>query len=566
METRHSNHHQGRDNDRRKALAQHGHIPTVEPSSGQEADLSTPSFKQALVAKVLGKRVESRRLSIRLHHLWRPEGRMEIVLLAGDFLLVKFFLLSDYNKVFASIPWTIDDHYIVLQQWFPNFNPSDAAITHVAVWVRLPKLPEECYEEETLLKIGKLIGEEVVKIDHHTKSRTKFQFARLCISIDLRNPVVPFIVIGGLLQRIQYEGLDLLCYQCGRYGHRQQHCLNFPSLHNPPSSQPEIPEELSFLEKTSLQRFPSLYGPWLQFRRRGNQHVMMRRTGTFHREEQVQQVQRGNNNTLRRPLDLQHGEGTSTSKSAENSLPAAVSLYSKSLPFQPTARTPSKPPLGFINELHQPQSPAAIELYSQVLQLSVEQFQIISPAVDLEKLIVERNNPKVVAIDSKIPRLDMEVNMSGFCYWNINRHNICFIPKMIDHTEYSIQKPPKKLLIWSCRGAGDARFLRTIKDLCRQHQPSIVLLLETRASASYGDQVAEEIGFPHPFVTDPEGFTGGIWLLWRKDDLEMRVYSAGPHHIHLGVEFPMPETLIFHAPDAGTEPQYSRVYGEDSED
>ncbi|KAJ6976722.1 hypothetical protein NC653_028781 [Populus alba x Populus x berolinensis] len=34
----------------------------------------------------------------------------------------------------------VADHYLTVKQWHPNFDPSEAMIDKIAVWVRLPDL------------------------------------------------------------------------------------------------------------------------------------------------------------------------------------------------------------------------------------------------------------------------------------------------------------------------------------------------------------------------------------------------------------------------------------------
>ncbi|XP_052192521.1 uncharacterized protein LOC127801414 isoform X17 [Diospyros lotus] len=741
-------------------------VPSLDLSSAEEAVLRAP-FKHSLFAKVLGKRVDDRQLYAHLRSLWRPAGAIDFIPLARGFYLVNFSLPSDYDEVRYGFPWTIDDHYIVLLRWDPNFKPSEAIISLVAVWVRLPELQVQYYDEEILQKIGELIGEEVVKIDNCTRNRTKCKYARLCILIDLGKPVIPMIEIGGALQPIQYEGLHLLCYTCGRYGHRQHHC------HHLASSLAEAIPELCFSGQSSTESLgfrhsSHLYGPWLQVRR-GYQHQT---------ENQVLQPEKKSVSLMYRPIKtafipcnntLEHGEGTSgvaeniigssmnpqdqeasssghtdtvtsslpspspalgdnpyvpvptqspevpqtntptpslgdlnvsTSAQTGTSSPspasgdnpivpvssqpqeapqtntptpslgdlnvstsaqAGTSSPSPALSDNPNVSVSTQPPevpqtntptpsLGDLNvatsaqtgtsstspaladpnipastqppevsqtstppppslsnasgdphvsassqqrvDFPSPQNdsptasvstdrlphqrigagitnqqqppPEVIEFFSRVIQSLTIPLEINSSDGCITELVIE-GKPQVITFDSKISNIEMSVDMSGLFTWNTNQHNVSFSTTVIDHTEYPVQKSSKKLLIWNCRGAGDAKLLPTVKALCQQHQPSAVLLLETRLSGAHSDQVIEDVGFSESLVVEPVGFTGGMWLLWRDNDIEMEVYSATP--LHVAFEFlPKPETLILYGVNSGIGHEYSGVYGIDSSD
>lgn len=44
----------------------------------------------------------------------------------------------------------------------------------------------------------------------------------MCVEVDLTKKLVPAIKVRGLTLKVEYEGLHLVCFSCGRYGHRQE--------------------------------------------------------------------------------------------------------------------------------------------------------------------------------------------------------------------------------------------------------------------------------------------------------------------------------------------------------
>lgn len=46
-----------------------------------------------------------------------------------------------------------------------------------------------------------------------------------------------------------------------------------------------------------------------------------------------------------------------------------------------------------------------------------------------------------------------------------------------------------KIMIWNCRGAGNAAFLRNLASLVARHHPVLLGLLETRVSSLKADRV-----------------------------------------------------------------------------
>ncbi|KAL8143889.1 hypothetical protein V2J09_016921 [Rumex salicifolius] len=74
-----------------------------------------------------------------------------------------------------------------------------------------------------------------------------------------------------------------------------------------------------------------------------------------------------------------------------------------------------------------------------------------------------------------------------------------------------------KIISWNIQGAGNKQFLHCLKDLIRMHDPTILVLLETRISGTQADKVCAQIGSDSLIRSEASGFSGGIWVLWRND-------------------------------------------------
>ncbi|KAA3455605.1 GroES-like zinc-binding alcohol dehydrogenase family protein [Gossypium australe] len=71
--------------------------------------------------------------------------------------------------------------------------------------------------------IGQAIG-LVVKLDAHTSSGRRGRFVRLAGCVDFRKPLVSKIKISGHIQRIEYESLPIICFNCGIFGYNSNMC------------------------------------------------------------------------------------------------------------------------------------------------------------------------------------------------------------------------------------------------------------------------------------------------------------------------------------------------------
>ncbi|KAK8575141.1 hypothetical protein V6N12_062817 [Hibiscus sabdariffa] len=68
----------------------------------------------------------------------------------------------------------------------------------------------------------------VVKIDYNTQEGGHNKFACLALILDLNYPLQSCIHIDGKLQRLEYEGLQKVCFACGIYGHAKEECQMNP--------------------------------------------------------------------------------------------------------------------------------------------------------------------------------------------------------------------------------------------------------------------------------------------------------------------------------------------------
>ncbi|KAL0011104.1 hypothetical protein SO802_006212 [Lithocarpus litseifolius] len=173
-------------------------LAAVKFSKEFKQHICTP-WSKALIVKVFGRTVGFSFLHSRLLSMWKPAGRLDCVGLGHGFFLVRLSLKEDYENILRKGPWFI------------------------AVWIRLNELPIEYYNVEALLQIGKSIG-NVLRIDTHTASEAKGRFARLCVHIDIDKPLITAILIGKFEQPVCYEGIQKLCFSCGRMGHRRENC------------------------------------------------------------------------------------------------------------------------------------------------------------------------------------------------------------------------------------------------------------------------------------------------------------------------------------------------------
>lgn len=139
------------------------------------------------------------------------------------FFIVKLQRRQEYERALLDGPWMKGENYLHVQKWLPKFRADKEEISTLPVWVRFPVLPVEFYSEPWINKEGNNIG-KTLKVDLKTLLASRGKFARICVEVDLSKPLMSGYRMYGEYWRLQYEGLHVICFECGHYGHCSMTC------------------------------------------------------------------------------------------------------------------------------------------------------------------------------------------------------------------------------------------------------------------------------------------------------------------------------------------------------
>ncbi|GLT58776.1 hypothetical protein SLA2020_316440 [Shorea laevis] len=89
-----------------------------------------------------------------------------------------------------------------------------------------------------------------------------------------------------------------------------------------------------------------------------------------------------------------------------------------------------------------------------------------------------------------------------------------------------------KVLSWNCRGAANDDFKRNAKEIIREHNPGIFIIMETKLAGERATEVARSLGLPKWELVDADGYAGGIWLLWDDSRFSVDILTKGSQVIH----------------------------------
>ncbi|KAK2356470.1 hypothetical protein QL285_093800 [Trifolium repens] len=88
---------------------------------------------------------------------------------------------------------------------------------------------------------------------------------------------------------------------------------------------------------------------------------------------------------------------------------------------------------------------------------------------------------------------------------------------------------------WNCRGAQGLNFRRALTNFCRKNKVDIVALQEPRCSGSTAKKTIKKLGFKNYVMAEARGFSGGIWLMWNRSDIQIQLIKNDFHFLHVQV-------------------------------
>ena len=136
---------------------------------------------------------------------------------AKGFFTVVFNCLEDRNRILDQGPYFFNSAGLYLKGWVERFNPDKEDLSYAPVWIRLYSLPWEYWEEKSLQEIGNAIG-EFVKIAEETKLCGYTSYARICVYMDLKQPLPDTVSFFHedyeWTQVIDYEHVPFRCRKC----------------------------------------------------------------------------------------------------------------------------------------------------------------------------------------------------------------------------------------------------------------------------------------------------------------------------------------------------------------
>ncbi|KAE8713266.1 hypothetical protein F3Y22_tig00110213pilonHSYRG00218 [Hibiscus syriacus] len=473
-----------------------GQYPVIQ-FADQVHDRIDYSMRRSVIVRLLGRAIGFKTLLNQIGLLWQLQGQYQVIDLENDYFLV-------------------------------------------IVWVILPGLPYRYYSKAIFRRIAMVIG-QVVKIDYSTNSGERGRFAHLAVLVNLNKPLIICLKIDGFWQKIEYEGLQQICFQCGVYGHSKDVCGSIEAN----TSKGGAASGSSFDLDKGLGCEESGFRPWMivETRRRRtkkNPDPNMKTSGDDTRgsrfailgEENngidedstvipkvtvdVTNMEEGLANTFRIDSRVK-GKGTRptektkeirTLQQVDKERPSNGSIESGVSRLGYPGRSGKTEAIqtlqqiiviamkdGVIPQVTEHRNVIAVGNHSAVTILEDSQLHVAS------KNIRNKGNKREVGDSSKGLKVkkknkDFKLSSTGFIFVRENGRDEGNRP-VVEALEAVTEE-----------GAGSPSFRRYLREHCREHRLEIVALLETRISGNVAEKAIRTFGLHNSFRVEALGFSG----------------------------------------------------------
>lgn len=151
-------------------------------------------------------------------------------MMANGIYLVRFRSKESCEKVLNAGPLLFDSRPVVIKRWEPGIILENEKISKVLVWIRLPGLHLKFWGQNSLIKIGSLIGKPI-KTDKIIATKERLEYARLMVEVTIDGVMpeeIEFMDENGhiVLEKVVYELKPVTCSKCENMGHSDVHCPN----------------------------------------------------------------------------------------------------------------------------------------------------------------------------------------------------------------------------------------------------------------------------------------------------------------------------------------------------
>ncbi|XP_062099754.1 uncharacterized protein LOC133805589 [Humulus lupulus] len=193
----------------------------------EEVIMQAANWSSAVICMVLGANPPMAVFEGFIKRIWGHLGIAQVARMSMGLIMVRFNDDATRNQVLESGVLHFDRKPVIIRPWTTDLNALKL-VQYVPLWIRLHDLGLQYWGNKSLSALVSTVGKPIM-VNQHTKERTRVQFARVLVEMDITDSpprIIQFLNEHGQLveQGIDYEWLPVKCKHCSGYGHLMADC------------------------------------------------------------------------------------------------------------------------------------------------------------------------------------------------------------------------------------------------------------------------------------------------------------------------------------------------------
>ncbi|KAL8508104.1 hypothetical protein ACS0TY_018603 [Phlomoides rotata] len=163
-----------------------------------------------------------------LASIWRPMRGVSIKHIGEGSFLFQFYHILDVNRILEGLPWSFNNHPLVLHSFLRGKHPLRVPLNKLPFWVQVYDLPHGYFMERVGSQLGDFIG-KFMEYDSSNRGAAWMTFMCIWVEVDTNIQLKRWKKVGhraggSFLVHFKYEKLNSFCFVCGLLGHTENYC------------------------------------------------------------------------------------------------------------------------------------------------------------------------------------------------------------------------------------------------------------------------------------------------------------------------------------------------------
>ncbi|XP_074265328.1 uncharacterized protein LOC141587759 [Silene latifolia] len=175
-----------------------------------------------------------------------------------------------------------------------------------------------------------------------------------------------------------------------------------------------------------------------------------------------------------------------------------------------------------------------------------------SPMMDV-KFELAKDNPSNLMMELSIPcSIDSVLKLVSRAYLS----SLNYIPDLMSTRIPNLSPNLTHItyMVWNVQGTGSKNKISAIKEVVRTYKPTVLALVETHMGGDHAIKLGTILGYDGHSRVNAIGFSGGIWLYWKKDIVSINPIVEHQQFITVEIsrnrELPWFFSAVYASPDS----------------